>query len=269
MQRKFPVKNREKKTNPRLGKLWRTLFLFGFSMLLWIPQAIAQGKAETQLSKPLVILFALSLLALAPILLVMMTSFIKIAVVLALVRNAMGTQQIPPNQVITGLSIILTIYIMVPVGVEIYRSTQTLVDQTSSEGFFSQASVSILQEAVQKAKEPIRAFLAKYATDKDRSLFYNLAKQMRKPEDRSQIQSNDFLVLIPAFVISELSRSFQIGFIIFLPFLVIDMVVANVLLSLGMFQLSPVTVSLPFKLLLFVLVDGWYLIAKGLVLGYL
>ncbi len=237
-------------------------------LVLWATALWAQGKNEQQLSKPLVILFALSILALVPILLIMMTSFIKITVVLALVRNALGTQQIPPNQVITGLAIILTIYIMSPIGVEVYRNTQGLIDQTSTEGFFSQASISIVMEGVKKGQEPIRAFLVKYANEKDRSLFYNLAKKMRKAEDREQIKDNDFLILIPAFVVSELAKAFQIGFIIFLPFLVIDMVVANVLLSLGMFQLSPVTVSLPFKLLLFVLVDGWYLITKGLVLGY-
>jgi type III secretion protein R len=125
-----------------------------------------------------------------------------------------------------------------------------------------------LKEGFDKGKEPIRAFLMKHAHEKERSMFFNLAKKMRKPEDRESLKPEDFQILIPAFVISELSEAFQIGFVIFLPFLVIDMVVANVLLSLGMFQLSPITVSLPFKLLLFVLVDGWYLIARGLILGY-
>ncbi len=244
------------------------VFVALLPLIFWVSAVWAQGKNEQQLSKPLVILFALSILALVPIILVMMTSFIKITVVLALVRNALGTQQIPPNQVITGLAIILTIYIMSPIGIEIYRNTQGLIDQTSSEGFFSQASISIVMNGMKKGQEPIRAFVLKYANGKDRSLFYNLAKKMRKPEDRDQVKDDDFLILVPAFVVSELARAFQIGFIIFLPFLVIDMVVANVLLSLGMFQLSPVTVSLPFKLLLFVLVDGWYLITKGLVLGY-
>ncbi len=243
-----------------------TLSIF---FLVLAPEVFAQGKYDQPLARPLVILFALSLLALVPVLLIMMTSFIKISVVLALLRNALGTQQIPPNQVITGLAIIMTIYIMSPVGIDIYRDIQGLVGQTSSQGFLSQATVSMAGEALDKGKEPMRGFLMKHASEKDRSLFYNLAKQMRRPEDREQIQNNDFLILTPAFVVSELSKAFQIGFIIFLPFLVIDMVVANILLSLGMFQLSPITVSLPFKLLLFVLVDGWYLIAKGLVLGYM
>jgi type III secretion protein R len=200
------------------------------------------------------VLIALGVLAIIPIVLIMMTSFVKIAVVLALIRNALGTQQIPPNQVVTGLALILTIYIMLPVGVEAYRNAEGVIQQTSNQGLMSQATLAMAQDAVQRAREPIRNFLAKFASDKDRSLFYKLAIKMRKPEDRDQIQKNDFLVLVPAFVVSELSKAFQIGFIIFLPFLVIDMVVANILLSLGMFQLSPVTVSLPFKLLLFVLV---------------
>jgi type III secretion protein R len=231
-------------------------------------RAYAQGKFDQQLSKPLLVLISLAVLAIIPIVLIMMTSFVKIAVVLALIRNALGTQQIPPNQVITGLALILTIYIMVPVGLESYRSAESVVQQTTNQGLMSQATLSMAQEAVEKGREPMRAFLTKFATAKDRGLFYKLAKKMRKPEDRDQVQETDFLILIPAFVISELSKAFQIGFVIFLPFLVIDMVVANILLSLGMFQLSPVTVSLPFKLLLFVLVDGWYLIAQGLVMGY-
>lgn len=257
-----------KKINKKIIRFMLLVWVAMLPVVLWSTAVLAQGKNDQQLSKPLVILFALSMLALVPILLIMMTSFIKITVVLALVRNALGTQQIPPNQVITGLAIILTIYIMSPIGIEVYRNTQGLIEQTSTEGFFSQASISIVMDGVKKGQEPIRAFLVKFANEKDRSLFYNLAKKMRKAEDREQVKDNDFLILVPAFVVSELARAFQIGFIIFLPFLVIDMVVANVLLSLGMFQLSPVTVSLPFKLLLFVLVDGWYLIAKGLVMGY-
>jgi len=238
-------------------------FLF-FSAPLW-----AQGKYDQAVSKPLMMMVAFGALSLLPIVLIMMTSFIKISVVLALVRSALGTQQIPPNQVITGLSLILTIYIMSPVFIEVYRSAESVVQQNSSEGFLSQATLGLAQEAVKKGQEPFRTFITKFAHEKDRSLFYNLARKMRKAEDRESIKDNDFLILIPAFIVSELSRAFQIGFIVFLPFLVIDMVVANILLSLGMFQLSPVTVSLPFKLLLFVLVDGWYLLARGLVLGYI
>lgn len=231
--------------------------------------AFAQGKFDQPVSRPLMILFALSGLALLPILITMTTSFIKIAVVLALVRNAMGTQQIPPNQIITGLAMILTFYVMTPVGLDVYRATQSVMDQGTNQGFFSQASFGIMLEAVDKGKGPVREFLLKHTHDKERALFYKLALNLRKPKDRVDVTNQDFSILVPAFIISELKEAFFIGFIIFLPFLVIDMVVANILLSLGMFQLSPITVSLPFKLLLFVLVDGWHLIAQGLIKGYL
>ncbi len=244
------------------------LFTLLFTLFFFVDPLWAQGKFDQGVSKPLMMMVAFGALSLLPIVIIMMTSFVKISVVLALIRTALGTQQIPPNQVITGLSLILTVYIMAPVFIDVYRSAESVIQQNSNEGFLSQATLALAQEAVKKGQEPFRAFIHKFAHEKERSLFYNLAKKMRKPEDRDAIKDNDFLVLIPAFVVSELSRAFQIGFIVFLPFLVIDMVVANILLSLGMFQLSPVTVSLPFKLLLFVLVDGWFLIAKGLVLGY-
>lgn len=247
---------------------WVLVGLSGLLMLTAAGSLWAQGAYEQPVSKPVLIVIALVALALVPILLTMVTSFVKIAVVLALIRNALGTQQIPPNQVITGLAMILTLYIMIPVGIEIYESTSSVIQSPASQGFFSQATVGLLKEGYDKGKLPIRNFLMKHAHEKERVMFFNLAKKMRQPKDRDSLQTDDFQVLIPAFVISELSEAFQIGFIIFLPFLVIDMVVANVLLSLGMFQLSPITVSLPFKLLLFVLVDGWYLIARGLILGY-
>lgn len=249
-------------------KVWVLSFLVSLALCFSSGWALAQGRIDQPVSKPLLILLALFALALIPVLVVMVTSFVKIAVVLALVRTALGTQQVPPNQVVTGLALILTLYIMIPVGIETYRETSSVIETTSNQGFFSQATIGLLQEAVKKGREPLRGFLEKHAHPKDRSLFYNLARKMMKPGDRDMVGKNDFSILMPAFVISELSEAFQIGFVIFLPFLVIDMVVANILLSLGMFQLSPITVSLPFKLLLFVLVDGWYLITRGLILGY-
>ena len=134
----------------------------------------------------------------------------------------------------------------------------------------SSESVGTLLEAANKSKEPLRNFLNKKITAKDRALFFNLAKKMRTTEeDRQQLTEKDFMIIVPAFVVSELKEAFQIGFLLFVPFIVIDMVVANILLALGMQMLSPTTISMPFKLLLFVVVDGWYLIAKGLVVGYL
>jgi type III secretion protein R len=229
--------------------------------------ALAGLNPNSIASKPLVLMVALGALALVPFLILMVTSFVKISVVLSIIRSALGTQQIPPTQVITGLAIILTIYIMAPVGIEMYRSTGSLAE-TPGE-LMSTQSVGVLIQAADKAKEPMRAFLLKHSTLKDRNMFFTLAKRMRSDTDRAELNDRDFMVCIPSFVISELKQAFQIGFILFVPFIVIDMVVANILLALGMHMLSPTTISMPFKLLLFVLVDGWYLITKGLVISYL
>jgi type III secretion protein R len=233
-------------------------------------------------NRPVMLMVALAGLALVPFLLIMVTSFVKIAVVLSIVRQAVGTQQIPPTQVITGLAMILTIYIMMPVGLEIYHDTEDMIlksggkkplaaGTTSREEVLidiSKFSVDQMIEVAKNSQHPIRAFLIKHAHLKDRDMFYKLAWKMREPRDRATLTDEDFAIIVPAFVISELKEAFQIGFILFVPFLVIDMVVSNILMALGMQMLSPTTISLPFKILLFVLVDGWYLITRGLVLGY-
>lgn len=265
------------------------LWLFSVALFLSPAIALAQGKrgggraaqaaADTMTAtpldgggsfanKPLVLMLALTAMSLAPFVLLMVTSFVKISVVLSIVRSALGTQQIPPTQVITGLATILTVYIMAPVGQEMFRAADA-GGVTQGQDFMSAQTVETLVGAANRAKEPMRAFLLKKVTLKDRTLFYSLALKLRKPEDRASVGEKDFLVLVPSFVVSELKEAFQIGFLLFLPFLVIDMVVANILLALGMQMLSPTTISMPFKLLLFVMVDGWYLIAKGLVVGYL
>lgn len=245
----------------------------GILSLLVSGAALAQvpvAGGEQPISKPILILFLLLVLSLSPFILMMTTSFVKIAVVLSLVRQAMGTQQIPPNQIVTGLALILTVYVMIPVGQEVYEKTSDVIHQTeTTEDVLSSASVNMLKKALDAGKEPVRKFLLKHIHDQERKLFYGLGKKSGMDKAEGGFTDKDFIVLIPGFVISELSEAFQIGFVIFLPFLVLDMVVSNILLSMGMFQLSPITVSLPFKLLLFVLVDGWYLITKGLVAGYM
>lgn len=244
-------------------------FLFAGNAFGQTGVAALSGAASGQaVAKPLVLMFLLLAISVLPFVIMMTTSFVKIAVVLALIRNAIGTQQIPPNPIITGLAMILTVYIMIPVGIDMYRASSTTINQGTNQPILSQVTVNLMVQMIKTSKEPLRVFLTKQAHAKERELFTSLAKKMRKPEDREQVTDRDFEILIPAFVVSELTEAFQIGFIIFLPFLVIDVVVTNILLSLGMFQISPVTISLPFKILLFVLVDGWHLIAKGLILGY-
>jgi len=189
---------------------------------------------------------------------------------LALVRTALGTQQIPPNQIVTGLALILTVYVMIPVAQQVYDvSSDVIRTADANQDILSMASVDVLKQALDKGKEPVRDFLLRHVKDKERKLFYGLGKKLKIGASIGGFEDSDFIVLIPAFVISELAEAFQIGFVIFLPFLIIDMTVSNILLSMGMFQVSPITVALPFKLLLFVMVDGWYLITEGLVRGYI
>ncbi|MBI4367014.1 MAG: type III secretion system export apparatus subunit SctR [Deltaproteobacteria bacterium] len=231
--------------------------------------AQVRGATPVGVSQPLVLMIVLAALALLPFVVMMATSFVKIAVVLALLRNALGTQQVPPNTVVTGLALILTLYIMVPVGYQVYHAAGDEIDLGTNQPLLSQATIQLLMKGAEAGKEPVRGFLVKHAHERERALFFKLARQLEADETvREKITENDFMNLVPAFAVSELVEAFQVGFVLFLPFLVIDLVVANILLSLGMFQISPITLSLPFKLLLFVLVDGWHVIVKGLILSY-
>lgn len=207
-----------------------------------------------QFSQSIQLLIALASITLIPFFLISVTSFIRIVIVFSMVRTALGTQQVPPNPVIIGLAFFMTIFIMSPVWEKIDRSAV----QPFQKGKITQA------EAFKLGLEPIKEFMFKQTRQNDLALFVNFAR-LPKADELSDIPT---VVLIPAFMISELKTAFQIGFVIFLPFIIIDLVVANVLLSLGMFMLSPVMVSLPFKILLFVLVDGWNLITRGLLTSF-
>ncbi len=232
-----------------------------------VPMAMAQGSTSS-LSNPVVMVLVLGALALAPFMLIMLTSFVKMAVVLSILRNAIGTQQVPPNQVITGLAFVLTIFVMTPVAGQMYTAAGNI---GGSAAIFSEGSVRSIVNAAESGKEPLRTWLEKHCHDRDRVLFMELGIRLDRQANPEALPlgRSEFRVLIPAFVTSELKEAFQIGFLVFVPFLIIDMVVANVLLAMGMSMLSPVVISLPFKLLLFVMMDGWYLIARGLVESYL
>lgn len=267
----------------RLRSLWRSrrrracaalVALCALALLSIMPDALAQDVAMraaagggTGTANPVVLVIVLGALALAPFALIMLTSFVKISVVLSILRNALGTQQVPPNQVITGISLILTIFIMAPVVEKMYAEAGNVGD---SEAIFSEVSVRQIFEAARKGREPLRQFLERHAHESDRKMFYNLAQRMavRNGNDPAEILPTEFRVVIPSFVTSQLTEAFQIGFLLFIPFLVIDMVVSNILQAMGMFMLSPAMISLPFKLLLFVLVDGWVILIRNLVLGY-
>ncbi len=206
------------------------------------------------LTVPMQILVLLTLLTLLPALVVSVTSFTRLIIVSHFLRQALGTQTMPPNQVLIGLSLFLTYFIMQPVGERIHREAlQPLLDGRMTE-----------MEALDQASVPLRDFMLRYTREKDLALFMGIAKFPRPQQPRDL----PMRIVIPSFMISELKTAFQIGFVLFLPFLVIDMVVAAVLLSLGMMQLPPVVVSTPFKILLFVMVDGWNLVVGSLVKSF-
>ncbi len=196
----------------------------------------------------------LTVLSLAPAILILMTSFARIIIVLSFVRTALATQQMPPNQVLVGLALFLTFFIMAP-------TFQQVNDKALTPLFADEIS---LDEAYEQASIPFKEFMSKHTRQKDLELFLNYNKADR-PESLEDIS---LTMLVPAFALSEIKTAFQMGFMIFIPFLVIDMIVASILMSMGMMMLPPVMISLPFKILLFVLVDGWYLIIKSLLQSF-
>lgn len=200
------------------------------------------------------ILILLTVLSLAPAFFIMVTSFTRIVIVLSFLRQALGTQTVPPNQVLLALALFLTMFIMAPVGQTVYDTAlkPLLAEQISYE------------DAWKKGIEPVRTFMLRQVRDKDLELFVTLGK-LPKPERVEEVPTH---VVIPAFILSELRIAFQIGFLIYIPFLIVDMVVASVLMSMGMMLLPPVVISLPFKLILFVLADGWYLVVGSMVRSF-
>ena len=238
------------------------------AVILWLlapAESFAQGLPKisvemtesdnpSDLSVTLQIVLLMTVLTLAPSIVMMLTSFTRIVVVLSFVRQAMGTQQMPPAQLIVGLSLILTIFIMAPV-----------IDQVHKEAITPYLDGKISQsDAYENAVNPIRDFMLKQTREKDVALFVKFSG-IEKPQNAKDLP---IWVIIPGFIISELRIAFQIAFVVFIPFLVIDMVVASVLMSMGMMMLPPIMVALPFKILLFVLVDGWYLIVSSLVSSF-
>ena len=227
---------------------------FAQSPLLPIPNInldIGTAQDGEEMVTSLQLLLLLTVLSLVPAFLVLMTSFTRVVIVLGFVRNALATQNTPPNQIIVGLALFLTLFLMQPIFTEINEDAiQPLLEEAISQ-----------EEALEKASGPLREFMFNQTRERDLALFVNVAG-MEQPESREDIP---LTVLVPAFVISELKTAFQMGFMLFIPFLIIDMVVASTLMSMGMFMLPPVMISLPFKILLFILVDGWHLVVRSLV----
>ena len=247
-------------------KLSRSLMLAMLAMIIFVPMAhcamafpninIGMKTANTpqDFSQGLQIMVWLTILTLAPSIFIMTTAFIRIIIVLAITRQAIGIGTLPPTQVLTGLALILTFFIMSP--------TINKINTTALQPYMKNQITQ--QAALTKGIEPVRDFMFKQTDEKNLALFVKIAK-VKRPQNKAAVPT---YILIPSFILSELNTAFKIGFIIFLPFLVIDIVVASILVSMGMVFLPPTTIALPFKLVLFVMVDGWYLIVKSIVEGF-
>ncbi len=259
------MSGRRRKGLSVLGMSGGFLFLAAAIVLLLPARGLALqlptmqiGLGETnnpqQVSTLIEILLVFTILSVAPAILLMMTCFTRLIVAFSFLKKALGTQTTPPNQVLVGLSLFLTLFIMTPV-----------FSQINSQAVQPYLNKKITaEEAFTTGLKPLRAFMFKQTRQKDLALFMSIAK-LKKPENKADVPTS---VLVPAFMISELKTAFEIGFVLFLPFLVIDMVVSSVLLSMGMMMLPPVMISLPFKLLLFVLVDGWHLMVGSLIKSF-
>ena len=218
-------------------------------------------------------------LSLLPFVAMVATSYLKIVVVMSLIRNALGIQSIPPNMVVNALAMVLTFYIMAPVASESWKNivesqtsgaqqTAAVSNQTSGEA--ESAAIDLSSFDMDAASRPFREWLSAHTSDRERAFFVHTAERLwaRGDGEPATVDPDSFFILIPSFCVSELTKAFQIGFLVYLPFIAIDIIVSNILLAMGMMMVSPVTISLPFKLLLFVMVNGWTLLIQGLVRGY-
>lgn len=219
-----------------------------------ITVGMQNATTAQEFSQGVQILILLTILTLAPSIVIMTTAFIRIVIVLALTRQAIGAASLPPNQVLVGLALILTFFVMSP--------TITKINETAYQPYMKNAITQ--EQALDNSVKPLRDFMFKQTKEQELALFIKLAK-LEKPKTKEDVPT---YVLIPSFILSELKTAFKIGFVIFLPFLVIDLVVASVLVSMGMMFLPPTTIAMPFKLIMFVMVDGWYLITKSLIEGF-
>jgi type III secretion protein R len=209
---------------------------------------------------------AIVLMSLMPFLVMMLSSFVKIVVVLSLLRNALGVQQAPPNQVINGVAFLLSIYVMFPTGLKMYDAAyDTLHKQEIPQELFSGDSAQYVIQVATAAREPLRDFLRNNSLIKHHRIFYRTVYRLLPEAYRDSLKPDDFMVLVPSFITTQLKSAFEIGVLIYIPFFVIDLVVSNILLAMGMMMLSPVTISMPLKLFLLVMLDGWTLLIEGLV----
>lgn len=211
---------------------------------------------------PISLALAFAVFSVVPLMVVVTTSFLKISIVLSLVRNALGVQQAPPNLAIYALALLLTVYVMAPIGAEASKALN------AAAGGDRALSIPVIIDGVKRGSEPMRKFMLANSSREQRNFFLDRARQLWPAEYSADARAEDFLIVMPAFVVSELTEAFQIGFLLYMPFVVIDLVISNILMAMGMMMVSPVTISLPLKLFLFVMVDGWSRLIHGLLLTY-
>lgn len=231
------------------------------------PKQLTQGEFDFS-KKPSLITqaAALSLFSMMPFIIMILTSFLKIVIVLSLLRSALGVQQAPPNQVINGVAFMLSLFIMSPTILQMYDTGIKYVQSTNTpESFFSTDSSTYIIELASKTKEPLREFLKRNSSVKHQALFYRMAYRILPESYRESLKPDDMLIVVPSYITSQLKEAFEIGVLIYIPFFVIDLVTSNILLAMGMMMLSPVTISMPLKLFLLVMLDGWTLLIEGLV----
>lgn len=229
-------------------------------------------KSTTDVQQPPLVtkVAVIAAMAIFPYIIMLLTSFLKMVIVLSLLRQAIGVQNSPPNQVINGMALLMSIYVMFPTGLAMYKAGETYIQKNApADGqVFTAQSAEYIVGVVERTKEPLRKFLVRNCSSKHRSYFFKLAKKKFPPEYREQLKATDFIVLIPSYITSQVKGAFEIGVLIYLPFFVVDLVVSNVLLAMGMMMLSPLTIALPLKLLLLVIIDGWTKVVQGIVLSY-
>jgi len=249
-----------------MKKFFLTLFFLSFASFVLAQDAVTTSPVQQpDVVTKMAVLAGLSIL---PFAVMLLTSFVKIVVVLSLLRNALGVQQTPPNQVINGMALLLTLYVMFPTGVAMYDASKEVIINQSPAKMFSEDSTGYVIAVVDKAKEPLRQFLQKNTSAKHIRSFYQIAEKSFPEPYKSELKTTDFIILIPSFITTQLKAAFEIGVLIYLPFFVIDLVVSNILLAMGMMMLSPLTIALPIKLLLLVMLDGWTLLVQGLILTF-
>ncbi len=245
-----------------LAALFLPLAGFGAETL---PQVSGPEGTSPDITSQAVILVFLAML---PFMIMLLTSFMKMVITLSLLRSALGVQQIPPNQVINGIALILTVYVMFPTGMLMYERAKPAIANNKATTLFSAGSADTMLNIIDAAKEPLRDFLIRNTTSKHMDDFFKLSQKTFPDSVKKEMTPRDFIIVIPSFITSQVKAAFEIGVLIYLPFFVIDLVVSNILLAMQMMMLSPLSIALPLKLLLLVMIDGWTILVEGLVLSF-